>query len=62
MTTLLELHGITRRFPGVLALDSVDLTLAAGEIHALAGENGAGKSSLIKILCDADRPDAGRMQ
>ena len=62
MTTLLELHGITRRFPGVLALDSVDLTLAAGEIHALAGENGAGKSSLIKILCGADRPDAGRMQ
>ena len=62
MTTLLELHGITRRFPGVLALDSVDLALEAGEIHALAGENGAGKSSLIKILCGADRPDAGRMQ
>jgi ribose transport system ATP-binding protein len=62
MTTLLELHGITRRFPGVLALDGVDLVLEAGEIHALAGENGAGKSSLIKILCGADRPDAGRMQ
>jgi len=62
MTTLLELQGITRRFPGVLALDSVDLTLEAGEIHALAGENGAGKSSLIKILCGADQPDAGHMR
>src|SRR5512140_1568864 len=62
MPALLELQGITRRFPGVLALDGVNLSLQAGEIHALAGENGAGKSSLIKILCGADRPDAGRMQ
>ena len=62
MTTLLELQGITRRFPGVLALDGVDLSLEAGEIHALAGENGAGKSSLIKILCGAGRPDAGQMR
>ena len=57
----LELHGLTRRYPGVLALDGVDLTLQAGEVHALAGENGAGKSSLIKILCGADRADGGRM-
>jgi ribose transport system ATP-binding protein len=62
MAALLELQGLTRRFPGVLALDGVDLALQAGEIHALAGENGAGKSSLIRILCGADRPDAGRMQ
>jgi ribose transport system ATP-binding protein len=59
---LLELQGLTRRFPGVLALDRVDLSLEAGEIHALAGENGAGKSSLIKILCGADQPDAGGMR
>jgi ribose transport system ATP-binding protein len=58
----LELHGITRRYPGVVALDGVDLTLQRGEVHALAGENGAGKSSLIKILCGADQPDGGRMQ
>ncbi|CAN5771236.1 sugar ABC transporter ATP-binding protein [soil metagenome] len=57
----LELRGLTRRYPGVLALDGVDLTLMRGEVHALAGENGAGKSSLIKILCGADRPDAGTM-
>ena len=58
----LELQGLTRRHPGVTALDGVDLTLMRGEVHALAGENGAGKSSLIKILCGADRPDAGRMR
>ena len=58
----LELHGLTRRYPGVLALDGVDLTLLRGEVHALAGENGAGKSSLIKILCGADRADGGQMR
>jgi ribose transport system ATP-binding protein len=61
-TPALALQGLTRRHPGVVALDSVDLTLLRGEVHALAGENGAGKSSLIKILCGADRADAGSMQ
>ena len=57
----LSLHGIVKRFPGVVALDGVDLTLRAGQVHALAGENGAGKSSLIKVLCGAYQPDAGSM-
>lgn len=47
---LLEARGLTKRFPGVLALDHVDFDLRAGEIHALCGENGAGKSTLIKLL------------
>ncbi|MEP6875713.1 MAG: sugar ABC transporter ATP-binding protein [Burkholderiales bacterium] len=61
-TAALELQGLTRRYPGVVALDGVDLTLQRGEVHALAGENGAGKSSLIKILCGADRADGGQMR
>src|SRR4051812_13038112 len=47
---LLVARGMSKRFPGVLALDSVDFTLRGGEIHALMGENGAGKSTLIKVL------------
>jgi putative multiple sugar transport system ATP-binding protein len=50
MTTLLEMHQITRVFPGVKALDRVSLTVEAGEIHAICGENGAGKSTLMKVL------------
>ncbi|MGD0991127.1 MAG: sugar ABC transporter ATP-binding protein [Gemmatimonadales bacterium] len=53
--------GITKRFPGVLALDSVDFTIRAGQVHALVGENGAGKSTLLKIVAGADRPDAGTL-
>jgi ribose transport system ATP-binding protein len=58
----LEIRGVSKQFPGVLALDQVDLTLHAGRVHALAGENGAGKSSLIKVLCGAYAPDAGTMR
>ena len=53
MTNVLELRGITKRFPGVLANDKVDITLREGKILALLGENGAGKSTLIKILAGA---------
>lgn len=56
---LLEVRGISKRFPGVQALDGVELRLAGGEVMALVGENGAGKSTLIKILAGALRPDAG---
>jgi ribose transport system ATP-binding protein len=59
---LLELNGLTKRFPGVIALDGVDLSFAREEIHALVGENGAGKSTLIKLLCGSYIPDAGTMR
>ena len=55
----LEMLGIRKQFPGVLALDDADLTLFAGEVHVLLGENGAGKSTLMKILSGAYRRDAG---
>ena len=59
---LLELRGIEKLFPGVLALDNVDFTLRKGEIHALMGENGAGKSTLIKILTGVYTMDAGSVK
>jgi galactofuranose transport system ATP-binding protein len=59
-TPLLEITGLTKSFPGVKALDSVDLAVNAGEIHALMGENGAGKSTLIKVLTGVFPRDAGQ--
>jgi ribose transport system ATP-binding protein len=56
---LVRMSGITKRFPGVLALDKVDFELLPGEIHMLLGENGAGKSTLIKVLSGASLADSG---
>lgn len=58
-TVLLTMSGITKLFPGVRALDGVDLEVQAGEVHCLLGQNGAGKSTLIKVLAGAHQPDGG---
>jgi inositol transport system ATP-binding protein len=58
---LLDISDITKRFPGVVALDGARLSVEAGEVHALLGENGAGKSTLLKILAGAQGCDAGRL-
>lgn len=56
-----QMRGVCKRFPGVVALDDVDLTLVPGEVHALLGENGAGKSTLVKILTGAISRDDGEI-
>ncbi len=58
----LEMRGIGKSFPGVLALEDVDLRLERGRVHALMGENGAGKSTLIKILAGVYNKDAGSIR
>jgi ribose transport system ATP-binding protein len=59
---LLEATGITKEFPGTLALDNVQLSLEPGEIHAVIGENGAGKSTLMKILAGVNTADSGEIR
>jgi ABC-type sugar transport system ATPase subunit/ribose/xylose/arabinose/galactoside ABC-type transport system permease subunit len=59
MTPIVQLVGISKLFPGVIALEGVDLDLHPGRIHALVGENGAGKSTLLNILAGLLQPDAG---
>ncbi len=61
-TPALEMRGIDKRFPGVVALDNVDMTLQPGKVHALMGENGAGKSTLIKIMAGVYGKDAGTIR
>jgi len=58
---IISLEGVTKRFPGVIANDSVNLEIRPGEVHVLLGENGAGKSTLIGMLSGLQQPDAGRI-
>ncbi len=62
VASAIELIGITKRFPGVIANDNINLTVEQGEIHAICGENGAGKSTLMKILYGMQKADEGEMR
>ena len=61
-SSLLEIHGITKSYPGVIANEDVKFTIKTGEIHALLGENGAGKSTLVKTIYGLVKPDKGLMK
>ncbi|HBI06977.1 MAG TPA: lipase, partial [Erwinia persicina] len=58
-TPFISLENISKSFPGVRALDAVTLTLNRGEVHCLAGQNGCGKSTLIKVISGVYQPDKG---
>lgn len=60
--TVLKLENISKQYPGVLALDHLNIAFQEGEIHALLGENGAGKSTLIKVCTGAVRPSSGTIE
>jgi len=62
MSAILQLRGITKRYPGVTALDSVDVDVQQGSVHALMGENGAGKSTLGKVICGLIHPEEGSIE
>ena len=61
MADLIEVSGLSKRFGGIVALEGARLSARAGEVHALLGENGAGKSTFIQILSGALRPDSGEV-
>ncbi|MFR5011793.1 MAG: ATP-binding cassette domain-containing protein [Acutalibacteraceae bacterium] len=58
---ILEVHKISKRFGGIKALNNIDFSVRRGEVHALVGENGAGKSTFIKILTGAHAPSEGKI-